>query len=67
MSDRPINLIKLTDKDKKKYFQLKEKENEKYIAGDLILISDDEYAIVSKESILLKQKINKYNIVLRKK
>lgn len=65
MSDRPINLIKLTDKDKKKYFQLK--ENEKYIAGDLILISDDEYAIVSKESILLKQKINKYNIVLRKK
>lgn len=65
MSDRPINLIKITDKDKKKYFQLK--ENEKYIAGDLILISDDEYAIVSKESILLKQKINKYNIVLRKK
>lgn len=65
MSDRPINLIKVTDKDKKKYFQLK--ENEKYTAGDLILISDDEYAIVSKESILLKQKINKYNIVLRKK
>jgi len=65
MNNRPINIIKLSDKELKKY--IKVKINEFFVAGDLLHIIDDEYAEISKDSKLLKIKVNDTNIVYRKK
>lgn len=63
--NRAKNIIKITEKDKKKYIKLK--EGEKFIVGDLIYLMDEEYVEVCDGNILTKQKVNKENIVLRKK
>jgi len=65
MNNRPINIVKINDKDLKKYNKLK--QNEIFIAGDLLHIINDEYAEISKDSKLLKMKVNDTNIVYRKK
>lgn len=65
MNNRPINIVKINDKDLKKYSKVK--VNEFYFAGDLLHIIDDEYAEISKDSKLLKMKVNDTNIVYRKK
>jgi hypothetical protein len=52
------------EKDLKKYHQPKVGDN--FQAGDLIHLVDDEYVIVSKDNILMKQTISKYNKVYRK-
>jgi hypothetical protein len=65
MNNRPTNIVKINDKDLKKYNKVK--QNEIFIAGDLLHIIDDEYAEISKDSKLLKMKVNDTNIVYRKK
>lgn len=65
MSNQPINIIKISDKDLKKYNKVK--INEFYIAGDLLHVIDENYAEISKDSKLLKMKVNDSNIVYRKK
>lgn len=65
MNNRPINILKINDKDLKKYNKVK--INEFYIAGDLLHIIDEDYAEISKDSKLLKMKVNDANIVYRKK
>lgn len=62
--NRPVNIMELKEKDLKKYHNPKVGEN--FLAGDLIHLLDNEYVIVSKDSVLLKQQINKYNKVYRK-
>jgi len=63
--NRAKNIIRLEEKDLKKYNKVK--EGDKFLAGDLIYLIDSEYVEVGQSSILLKQKINKENIVFRKK
>jgi hypothetical protein len=65
MNNHPINIIKLNDKELKKFNKVK--HNELFIAGDLLHVIDDEYAEISKDSKLLKMKVNDTNIVYRKK
>jgi len=65
MNNRPINIVKINDKDLKKYNKVK--VNDLYIAGDFLHIIDDDYAEISKDSKLLKMKVNDTNIVYRKK
>jgi len=65
MNNRPINIVKINDKDLKKYNKVK--VNDSYIAGDLLHIIDDDYAEISKDSKLLKMKVNDTNIAYRKK
>jgi len=62
--NRPVNTMKLKEKELKKYHHPKIGDN--FLSGDLIHLLDDEYVVVSKDSILLKQQINKYNKVYRK-
>lgn len=62
--NRPVNIMELKEKDLKKYHN--PKVGESFLAGDLIHLLDDEYVVISKDSILLKQQINKYNKVYRK-
>jgi len=65
MNNHPINIVKINDKDLKKYSKVR--VNEFYMAGDLLHVIDDEYAEISKDSKLLKIKVNDTNIVYRKK
>lgn len=65
MNNRPINIVKINDKDLKKYTKVK--VNDLYIAGDFLHIIDDDYAEISKDSKLLKMRVNDTNIVYRKK
>lgn len=65
MNNRPSNIIKINEKDQKKFRILQEGELLK--SGDLVFIDQDEFAEVSNDSILLKIKCNKYNKILRKK
>jgi hypothetical protein len=62
--DKPINIIELKEKDLQKYHQ--PKVGDHFRAGDLIHLVENEYVIISKENILLKQAITKYNKVYRK-
>ena len=59
------NLIKIDESDTKNYIKLKETSDIK--VGDYVHIFDDIYAQVGKGNLLLKEKVNKYNTILRKK
>jgi len=59
------NLIKIDESDTKNYTKLKETSDIK--VGDCVHIYDDIYAQVGKGNLLLKEKVNKYNTILRKK
>lgn len=63
--DRPINIMKISEKKIKDYFKVK--ENEFFQAGDLIHLIDDEYVKVLEGNPLLKTKVSIHSIVLRKK
>lgn len=63
--NRPHNIVKISEKNLNKYSILKEGEN--FEEGDCVHLLEDEYVKIGKNNILLKQKINKYNKVLRKK
>jgi len=65
MNSRPINIVKINDKDLKKYNKVK--VNDPFIAGDFLHIIDDDYAEISKDSKLFKMKVSNTNIVYRKK
>lgn len=65
MNNLPVNILKISDKDLKKY--IKVKSNDLFNAGDLLHIIDDDYVEISKDSKLLKMKINDTNTVYRKK
>jgi hypothetical protein len=62
--NRPVNIMELKEKDLKKYHQPKVGDN--FQAGDLLHLIDDEYVVISKDNILMKQTISKYNKVYRK-
>jgi hypothetical protein len=64
-NNRPHNIVKIPEKNLNKYSILKEGEN--FEEGDYVHLLDDEYVKIEKNNILLKQKVNKYNKVLRKK
>jgi hypothetical protein len=64
-SNRAVNIIKISQKEISKYKTRKEGEN--FQVGDFIFIDSDEYVKVEEGNALLKQKVNKYNIVLYKK
>jgi len=64
MNNRAANIVQISPKEEKKYIVVD--EGEVFRAADLIHILDEDYAEVSKCSILLKSKVNKYNKVLRK-
>lgn len=63
--NRAKNIIQINEKERKKYTKVK--EGDKFLAGDLIHLLDFDYVEVGEGSLLLKQKINEHNIVLRKK
>jgi len=64
MNNHPVNIVKINDKDIRKYNKVK--VGDLYIAGDFLHIIDDNYAEISKDSKLLKMKVNDTNIVYRK-
>ena len=59
------NIVTLDQSDLKKYTTLK--EGTKIEPNDLVHEYDDVYAKLSKGSVVCKQVVNKYNIILRKK
>jgi hypothetical protein len=62
--DKPINMTKISAKEEKNYQLLKEGQD--FLVGDLIHLVDDEYVKLNEHNRLLKEKVNKYNKVLRK-
>ena len=62
--DKPINMTKISAKEEKNYKLLKEGQD--FQIGDLIHLVDDEYVKLNEHNRLLKEKVNKYNKVLRK-
>lgn len=62
--NKPINMTKISAKEEKNYKLLKEGQD--FLVGDLIHLVDDEYVKLNEHNRLLKEKINKYNKVLRK-
>ena len=61
---KPINMKKISAKEEKNYKLLKEGQD--FQVGDLINLIDDEYVKLNEHNRLLKEKVNKYNKVLRK-
>jgi hypothetical protein len=61
---KPINMKKISAKEEKNYKLLKEGQD--FLVGDLIHLVDDEYVKLNEHNRLLKEKVNKYNKVLRK-
>ena len=61
---KPINMTKISAKEEKNYKLLKEGQD--FQIGDLIHLVDDEYVKLNEHNRLLKEKVNKYNKVLRK-
>ena len=59
------NVVELTDSDIKKYTKLK--EGIKIEPNDCVHIYDNFYAKLSKGSIVCKEVVNKFNIILRLK
>jgi hypothetical protein len=61
---KPINMKKISAKEENNYKLLKEGQD--FLVGDLIHLVDDEYVKLNEHNRLLKEKVNKYNKVLRK-
>ncbi len=59
------NIVEIQESELKKYTKLK--EGIKFEVGDLVNVYDNTYAKITKGSILCKENVNKYNIVLREK
>lgn len=57
-------MTKISSKEEKSYKLLKEGQD--FLVGDLIHLVDDEYVKLNEHNRLLKEKVNKYNKVLRK-
>ncbi len=57
-------MTKISAKEEKNYQLLKEGQD--FLVGDLIHLVDDEYVKLNEHNRLLKEKVNKYNKVLRK-
>jgi hypothetical protein len=64
MQHKPINMTKISSKEENNYKLLKEGQD--FLVGDLIHLVDDEYVKLNEHNRLLKEKVNKYNKVLRK-
>ena len=64
MQHKPINMTKISAKEENNYKLLKEGQD--FLVGDLIHLVDDEYVKLNEHNRLLKEKVNKYNKVLRK-
>jgi len=62
--DKPVNMTKISAKEEKNYKLLKEGQD--FQIGDLIHLVDDEYVKLNEHNRLLKEKVTKYNKVLRK-
>ena len=57
-------MTKISAKEENNYKLLKEGQD--FLVGDLIHLVDDEYVKLNEHNRLLKEKVNKYNKVLRK-
>ena len=57
-------MTKISSKEENNYKLLKEGQD--FQIGDLIHLVDDEYVKLNEHNRLLKEKVNKYNKVLRK-
>ncbi len=57
-------MTKISSKEENNYKLLKEGQD--FLVGDLIHLVDDEYVKLNEHNRLLKEKVNKYNKVLRK-
>jgi len=64
MQHKPINMTKISSKEENNYKLLKEGQD--FLVGDLIHLVDDEYVKLNEHNRLLKEKVTKYNKVLRK-
>lgn len=62
--NKPINMTKVSAKEEKNYKLLKEGQD--FLVDDLIHLVDDQYVKLNEHNRLLKEKVNKYNKVLRK-
>jgi hypothetical protein len=65
LQNRPINVKKLDPAKLKKYTKLKVGSD--YQPGDLVHLINDEYVEISKDNLILKEKVNQYVSVFRKK
>lgn len=65
MDNSPVNIVAISEKEEKKYYQLKEKDNMQ--AGDLVHIVNDKYAKINEDCILAKRKVSGDSKILRKK
>jgi hypothetical protein len=65
MDNSPVNIIVISEKEEKKYYCLKEKEDMK--VGDLVHIVNDKYAQINEGCILAKKKASGDSKILRKK
>lgn len=61
----PVNIMKLKPSSLKNYEKVKAGSD--FEVNDLVHLINDEYVKISEGSIVLKQKVNQYNTVLRKK
>ena len=59
------NLVEIKESNLSNYKKLKEGEDIK--SGDCLHIDEETYAEIGKGNIVCKQKVNKHNIILRKK
>jgi hypothetical protein len=57
------NIVDIAETSLKKYIKLK--EGEKIKGGDFVHLYDTTYAKLSKESLVCKNPMNKYNVILR--
>lgn len=64
-TNRPDNVLEISPTEQNKYKKLKEGEDIK--PDDCINIFDDYFVMVTKGNKLCKEKVNKYNTILRKK
>ena len=62
--NKPINMVKISPKEEQNYKLLKEGQD--FQIGDFVHLVDNEYAKLNEHNRLLKEKVNKYNKVLRK-
>ena len=65
MDNSPVNIVIVSEKEEKKYYRLKEKENMQ--VGDLVHIVNDKYALINEGCTLAKKKASENDIILRKK
>ena len=63
-SDKPINLVEISEKELSKYYKVKDKDS--FEVGDFINIVDDTFAVLGEKNTLLKKLVSEKDRVYRK-